>query len=227
MFPLLSTLISAALIYGDPAASIESEQQPTASRADTSMPGPLEARPFQLPVPDEGKLSNNIPVYVAANNEVPLVYVQVVFHRGEWVSNAAHPGLAEVTMDMLSEATTELDSESFSSAKKALAADIGSSAGLDGSSISLSSLKKNLNDSLALLSDVLQKPAFNEKDWEIMQKKYVQNAKADEEDPNQIASKVWNQLTYGSQYAGISAGKDDYQNRTLAEMKQWALKHLL
>ena len=77
---------------------------------------------------------------VSNNSETPLVTVQVVFNAGEW--NTENPQLANAAMDMLTEGAGEYDSAGLSAEQRRLAASLSSYAGLDGSAITLSSLKK-------------------------------------------------------------------------------------
>ena len=76
---------------------------PPAVDVRSQMPGPLEVRPFALPETQRELLSNRIPVILAENHEVPIVYVRVVINRGAYTDPADQAGLASVTMDMLND----------------------------------------------------------------------------------------------------------------------------
>ena len=196
----------------------------TPARKNTKKPAPLEAPSFQLPELSKGELSNGISVAVSENHETPLVYVKVVFHTGTWTSD--NQNVARAALDMLNEGAGDLDAMGLSAAQRKLAAEISSGASLDGASVSLSSLKKNLEESISLLSTVVQQPTFPEKDWEILQKKYVQDLKAKQEDPNQIARDVFNGLSYGWQYSGRLNSVEQIQAVDTAAMKSWYTSYL-
>ena len=184
----------------------------------------MEAPSFALPVLEEGKLSNGIPVRVSNNSETPLVTVQIVFNSGEW--NTSNPTLADATMDMLTEGAGEMDAAGLSAAQRKLAASISAYAGLDGSSITLSALKKKLDDSLALLDIVVSGPSFPEKEWSILQQNYQQQLLAEQQDPNAIAKNVFNALMYRGQYAGTMSSSDDIASITPTAMKEWYTQNI-
>ena len=197
----------------------------SSSRKNAEKPQALDAPSFQLPELTKGELSNGISVAVSENHETPLVYVKVVFHTGTWTNE--NPNLAKATLDMLNEGAGDLDSMAISAAQRKLAAEITSGASLDGASVSLSSLKKNLDQSLALLSTVVQQPTFPEKDWGILQKKYAQDLQAKQEDPNQIARDVFNGLSYGWQYGGRLNSVEQIQAVDTKAMKDWYDSYLV
>lgn len=219
-----SILLHTLIACGPKDAPVETliEAQPT--RTHTSKPEPLEAPSFALPVLEEGKLSNGIPVRVSNNSETPLVTVQIVFKGGEW--NTSNPTLANATMDMLTEGAGEMDAAGLSAAQRKLAASISANAGLDGSSITLSALKKKLDDSLALLDIVVSNPSFPEKEWSILQQNYQQQLQAEQQDPNAIAANVFNALMYGGQYAGKMGSSEEITAITPAAMKEWYTQNI-
>jgi zinc protease len=208
------------------AKDVVSEETKVSSREDAQKPSALDVTDFKLPELQKGALSNGIPVIVSQNHEVPLVYVQMVFNAGSWVSNEENPNLASATMDMLNEGAGEMDAAGISAEQQRLAASINSSASLDGSSIFLSSLRKNLNDSLGLMATISLQPTFPEKDWEILQRKYVQDLKAKQEDPSTIAVNAMNFLMYGGKYAGVRNSSEQINAVSTTAMKEWYSKYI-
>ena len=219
-----SILLHTLLACGPKDAPVETIIEAQPIRKNNTKPGPLEAPSFALPVLEEGKLSNGIPVRVSNNSETPLVTVQIVFNSGEW--NTSNPTLADATMDMLTEGAGEMDAAGLSAAQRKLAASISAYAGLDGSSITLSALKKKLDDSLALLDVVVSNPSFPEKEWSILQQNYQQQLLAEQQDPNAIAKNVFNALMYRGQYAGTISSSDDIASITPTAMKEWYTQNI-
>ncbi len=192
----------------------------------TVKPAALAPRPFQLPDIVEGTLSNNIPVAVVENHEVPLVYVKVVFEAGSWQDPAGRPGLASVTLDMLNEGADGMSAEELSSAGRRLAASLGTGSGLDGAEVSLKALKSNLEPSLELMADVILRPDFPEDDWRVMQQQRLQDLTAARQDPSRIARRAWSRLMYGDSYAGNLTTAESYSAITTDEMRDWYTAHL-
>ena len=192
----------------------------------TVKPEPLAPRAFQLPAIVEGELSNGISVAVVENHEVPLVYVKVIFEAGSWLDPVDQPGLASVTLDMLNEGAAGKSAEEISSAGRQLAATLGTGAGLDGSTVSLKSLRTNLEPSLDLMADVILRPDFPDDDWAIIQQQRIQNLDAARQDPTRIARRAWNHLMYGDTYAGNLTTADSYSAMTTDDMRQWYTANL-
>ena len=212
-------LMNSFVACGPKDAPVETAIPETPSREYSQKPAPLEAPSFTLPKLERGELSNGIPVLVSNNAETPLVTVQVVFNAGEW--NTENPQLANATMDMLTEGAGEYDSAGLSAEQRRFAASLSSYAGLDGSAITLSSLKKNLDDSLGLLDLIVSEATFPTKEWEILQRQYRQQLQASQQDPNSIAGNLFNQLMYQGQYAGRSTTMADIDSITTEQMKTW------
>jgi len=192
----------------------------------SAAPQPLAPRSFQFPDIVEGSLSNNIPVVVVENHEVPLVYVKVVYDVGSWQDPADRPGLASVTLDMLNEGAGDLSAEEISAESRRLASSLGTGSSLDGAAVSLKSLKANLAPSLALMAEVVLRPTFPEDDWGIMQQQRLQNLSAARQDPNRIARRAWSRLMYGETYAGNLTSADSYSAITTDEMRSWYTANL-
>lgn len=191
----------------------------TPTRKYSEKPTPLEAPSFTLPQLERGELSNGIPVLVSNNNETPLVTVQIVFNAGEW--NTENPQVANAAMDMLTEGAGDYDAAGLSAEQRRLAASLSSYAGLDGSTIGLSSLVKNLDESLGLLDLIVSEPTFPQKEWEILQRQYRQQLLAEQQDPNAIAGNLFSSLMYTGQYAGRSITMNDIDSITQKDMQNW------
>ena len=212
----------AFLACGPKNAPIESTVE---TRTYNQKPSPLEAPTFELPQLTAGELSNGIPVFVAENHETPLVTVQMVFGTGIW--NSSNPQLAVAALDMLTEGAGNMDSAGLSAAQRALAADIYASSNLDGSMVTLSSLKKNLSDSVALFSTVIQNPTYPDKEWGILQKQYVQEFQNKQKDPSEIVNTVFDGLMYNGQYKGRATTLADINTLNTTMLKTWHQENLV
>jgi zinc protease len=190
-------------------------------------PGPSAPRAWELPVQQEGALSNGLRVAVVENHELPLVYVQVVFNTGGWTDPVDRPGLASVSVDMLNEGAGGMSAAELSGALRKLATSLGTGAGLDGATVSMSCLRKNLEPSLDLMATVLLRPDFPKSEWELLQKQRLQDLQAAREDPRRIAVRVWDRVLYGERYAGLNPTEAAYKAMSPAEMKAWTEQHLV
>jgi zinc protease len=193
----------------------------------TTRPAPLARRTFALPEPQEATLSNGLRVVLVENHEVPLVYVNLVTDQGEWTDPDARPGLASVTMDMLNEGAGKRDAAAISKDLRKIGASLGSSAGLDGAGVSVSSMKKNLEPALDIMADVVRRPTFPRKDWDLMKKKRLAELTEARQDPGSMAHRAWSHLLYGDTYAGRLSTEAGYDAITTRDMKSWWQQHLV
>ena len=205
-------------------------KQPTTTPADSqttdqswrkTTPEPLAERPFVVPEPVSGTLSNGIQVVMVENHEVPLVYVRLTLNVGGFMDPADRPGLASVTMDMLNEGANGQSAAEISAALAQLGSSLGSSAGSDGAQVALTTLSSKLEPSLDLMTHVALQPDFPADDWELMQSKLLQDLEAQKKDPNSINSRAWSKLLYGEQYLGHHPTSDGYTDMTTEDMKSW------
>ena len=173
-----------------------------------------------------GELSNGVKVVVVENHEVPLVYIRVALDSGSWTDPADRPGLADATLDMLNEGAGGLTTDEISQRLRALAAELGTGAGLDGAVVSLKALKQNLAPSLDVLSTVVLTPDFPASEWEVIQAQYIQDLNAVSQDPRRISGRVWRQLMYGEEYSGHLNTVASFEAMTTREMRRWHEDHV-
>lgn len=189
-------------------------------------PAPLTPRPFAIPDAERGTLSNGLPVLVVHNPEVPLFYVTLAFRDGAWTDPADRPGLAAAAMDLLNEGAGDLSAEALSLELKRLATELGTSAGPDGATITISGLKKNLEPSLDLLALVLTDPTMSGSEWELLRKQRLADLQTELEDPNAIARRVFWRVMMGQSYLGNLPTEQSLKAMTVEELRGWASSHL-
>ena len=185
----------------------------------STIPAPLPARPFVIPTPSKATLSNGIPVIVVENHETPLVYARIVFRAG--AASDPRPGLAYATLDMMNEGAGDMTAEELSAAMKKLATNLGASARMDASDVGMSCLKVNLGASLDLMATVVKDPTFPKSEWSIVQQQLLQDLESARDDPNSVADRVFDAVTWSGGYIGNLPTAKDYNALTVADMKKW------
>src|SRR5690606_3252157 len=144
------------------------------SRASVAAPDDYPTEPPQLGAPDplrvppvvERRLSNGLRVLVVEHRELPLVTATLAVRTGSEADPADRAGLATLAADLLDEGTSSRSALEIAEQAALLGASIWTSAGWDASTISLRGNTATLDSSLALLSDVLMRPAFPEAELE-------------------------------------------------------------
>ena len=189
-------------------------------------PGPLEPRPFQLPEAKTATLSNGLEVLLVENHEVPLVYVNVVVRSGSATDYEGLEGLASVTLAMMDEGAADRSAEELSKAARKLGANVSTFAATDYAGTGLQVLGRNLEPGLDLLADVTLRPTFPTEDWEILQKRRVQDLAAAKSDPNRVAARVFYRAMHGDAYDGRLTSEDSYKAITPEQMRSWHSTHI-
>ena len=216
IFPLITLLAC-----GPKSPPATMEMPPTPSRINAERPAPLVKKPFLVPDLKQSKLSNDLPVFVQQNMEVPLVRVWITFDAGGWTDPNDQIGLSTTTMDMLDEGSTDLTGGELSAALRDLGSNLSIQNSPDGATIQIQTLKKNLPQTLDLLHTVMMKPTFSEDIWERKRGEYLQRLAQQHNDAKSISRNVWGTLVYGKQYTGRLQKEEHLSSINVKSMKGW------
>lgn len=155
---------------------------------------------LQFPELQRATLSNGIKVVLAERHATPVVQFSMEFNGGFSADQGRKLGTSSFTMAMLDEGAGALDALAFSEAADRLGADIGAGASLDSASVSLSALKEKLEPSLALFTDVIRRPRFDDKDIERVRQTWLAGIKQEKSRPNSIALRLLPPLLFGADH---------------------------
>jgi len=104
-------------------------------------------------------------------------------------------------MNMLDEGTKERDALEISGDLAQLGSDLRTGAGLDNSSVSLTTLKENLDKSLDIYSDVILHPAFPEKEFKRLKNQQIASIRQEKSSPQGLGFRVLPKLLFGEGHA--------------------------
>ncbi|WP_341502314.1 pitrilysin family protein [Gallaecimonas sp. GXIMD4217] len=155
---------------------------------------------LDLPELTSFTLSNGLEVAVAERHDTPNVEMQLVFDAGYAADQGAKPGTASFAMAMLAEGTKNMTSVELSEAMQKLGTNWGSNASLDNATLSLDSLTANLDQSLALFSDVLQNPAFDQEEMDKLRSRWLEGIRKEKARPMSMALRVLPPLLFGEEH---------------------------
>ncbi len=150
----------------DTSPSIATDRAPGPGVDWSRMPGPSPARPFQTPRFVRKTLSNGIDVWFASWKTLPLVSVELVVPSGTADDPAGKSGLATLMASLLDKGTTRLTATELDEALETLGVTLGTESSTDNTSISWSTIARNLQPSLKIVAEVLASPRFDPKDFE-------------------------------------------------------------
>ena len=133
-------------------------------------------------------------------SELPLIQVQLVFRTGSASEPLDRNGLADLTTDMLLSGTSKRDKFEFSDELEALGTDLSTWTSDDYTVVSMVTLRKHLDASMALLSEAVTQPTFPEDELSREKKRRVLNLEREKENPNQTVVKITRRIVYGADH---------------------------
>ena len=212
----------------DPSVAASYEKTPTTF--DRSVEPPYGPSPeVTVPAVWESKLSNGLRVYGIQNAEVPLVQFEIVMDGGMLLEDINKVGVSNLMARMMTQGTAKRTPQELEEAIQQLGASINVFGDTESVTVSVSTLAKNYDATLALVEEILLEPRWDAKEFDLIKQSTVSQIRQLEGEPNAIAQNKYNELIYG---------KDDIRSRnplgtiesvgaiTLDDLKAYYAKNL-
>ena len=155
----------------------------------------------KFPTLERDTLSNGLKIVLAERRSIPLVRFDLLLDAGFAADQFAQPGTASLAMSMLDEGTATRTALQISDRLADLGATLGAASRLDVSSVSLETLREQLDPALALYADVILHPAFPKADFERLRKQRLVQIQREKADPIGMALRVLPRVIYGDGHA--------------------------
>ncbi|USU11022.1 insulinase family protein [Sphingomonadaceae bacterium OTU29THOMA1] len=176
--------------------------------------GPLPAvgalTGLTFPAVQRTRLNNGIEVVYAQRTAVPVTQAVLSFDAGTAADVAGKLGTQGLTLAMLDEGTTSLNSIQLAEAKERLGAEIGTGSSLDRTTMSMQVPSANLMPALTLFADIARNPAFDEAELARVKTQTLAGIQQELTNPMGLIGRVVPQVTYGPEfpYAKAQGGGD-------------------
>lgn len=181
-------------------ASANATYEKTPSSFDRSKEPPYGPAPqVKVPMVWESKLTNGMRVYGIQNTEVPLVQFEIVVDGGLLLEDINKVGVANLMARMLTQGTARKTPQELEEAIEQLGARISVNAGNEDIRISVNTLSRNYQQTLALVEEILLEPRWDEKEFGLLKQSTISQIRQAEANPNAIALNNFSQLIYGKQ----------------------------
>lgn len=212
----------------DPSAKATYERTP--STFDRSVEPPYGSAP-EVKVPEiwESKLSNGMRVLGIQNTEVPLVQFEIVIDGGLLMDDINKVGVANLTARMMTQGTRTKTPQELEEAIQQLGATINVNAGTEDIRISVNTLAKNYDATLALVEEILLEPRWDAKEFGLIKQSTVSQIRQQQANPNAIAQNNYNLLIYGKdniRSRSILGTIDSVNSITLDDLKAYYTNNL-
>ncbi len=193
------------------------------------MPKAGKVPEIKVPVIWKASLANGVKIIGTTTSEMPIVRINISINAQ--VLNAhdsSKAGLPGLTALMMGDATKHYSNEQFGDQLDQLGSKITLSSMDESIIISVSSLTKNLDQTLALLQERLLRPMFTQQALERRKKQRIQSLEALKTQPTAIAYRVFKKLLYGNnnlRINGFTGSEKTITNISLADVQNYYQHH--
>jgi len=175
---------------------------PAVDRSRLPATGP--ARPFPFPAIEKSTLPNGLRIWTVRHTQVPLVAFTLLIRRGASADPVGKEGLAAVTADMLDEGSGDRSAIEMHEALARLGAQFDTDIGSDATVASVTVLSRFADRALALLSDIVVRPAIREADFSRVRQLRLHRLTQMRDMPGAVADRAFLRLVYGANPYGHS-----------------------
>ncbi|MGY1408036.1 M16 family metallopeptidase [Luteimonas sp. A611] len=197
--------------FDPPAPDPKYRTTPAAVDRSLGVPQTTSFPELKFPTLQRASLGNGTQVVLAERHDIPVVQFSYEFHGGYSSDPAGREGVADFAMDLLDEGATGIGSLDFANRAEALGASLGAGASQDGGNAWLSALKENLDPSLALFADMVQRPNYDQAEIDRIQATWIAGIRQQKAQPAGMAMRVLPALLYGAghPYGAPGSGTED------------------
>ena len=169
------------------------------------------------PVGTRTVLDNGAVLLVAERPGVPMVVMNMFIKTGSTADPIGKAGVASLTAELLTRGTQQYTAEALAEALDFLGTSLSISADYETTSVSLTTLTKNLDASFALLAEVLLRPTFPGDEFKRKRTETLGGLQSQEENPGWVSGKAFQEKLYASHPFGRLV---EGQASTLANINQ-------
>ncbi len=177
-----------------------------------------------LPTVWENSFPNGLKLLGITQNELPLVQLSIVVKGGAMLVAPEKAGVANLFGRLFREGTASKTPLEFEDALKMLGSSVTVGVSGDNVTVNVSTLKKNLDATIALVNEMLLTPRFDSKEFDRIKQQTSELINRGNSSPPNISAKVFDKLMYGSStIAGypIAGTKETVSALTLEDVKSF------
>jgi zinc protease len=163
----------------------------------TVIPSPGENPSIKVPDIYRVEIKNGVKVLGAVNDEVPTTTIQLRIPAGQTREGIDKLGVASITASMLEENTLKSTSEELSNQLQKLGSSVSFSAGDKFTTLSIRTLSKNIDPTLAIAMERLTSPKFDAADFERLKKQQIEGLKNAKKNAGSMATEIFSKLVFG------------------------------
>jgi zinc protease len=159
----------------------------------TDGPDPM----LNLPVVWQGKLENGLKIYGVENDELPLIQYNIVLKGGHYLDALDKSGTSYMVAELMMEGTKNKTPLELEEEIEKLGAYISISASATDITISVNTLERTYDKSLALVEEILLEPRWDSEEFEMSKTRLKNRLIRAKADPNTLVRDEFMKLVYG------------------------------
>lgn len=160
-------------------------------------PRPLASRPVAFPPYQLKTLPNGLQVLAIPWHEQPSVSVRLIIKAGAAQDPVDKPGVASMVSALLNQGTTMKSAEGIANLVESAGGVLGVGAGNELSFVNAGVIKDRIDSVMGLASEVVQQPAFDQKEIDRQKQQTISGMQVSYDDPEFVAGVVFDRLIYG------------------------------
>ena len=179
-------------------------------------PAPLTPAPF--PPFNESVLPNGLRLLVVESHKQPIVSLSLNFAAGSTTDPSGKEGLAEMVAGLLTKGAGNRGAEQVAEVIESAGGSLSASVSADFLSINSTVLTSSLPLAFELIGDAVLRPAFPEKELELLRTQTLSALQVSLTQPDAIADRAFRRAVYGGHPYGRSAGPASVRALTRADI---------
>jgi zinc protease len=160
-------------------------------------PEPLPARRVPFPPYEIRTLPNGMQVVAVLHHEQPVVTMRLLVRAGAAQDPANKSGLAYLTAHLLDQGTATRSAQQIAQLIDDIGGAMATGSGADLSFANVMVMKDSFETGMQLLADVVHHPSFAPEEIERQKTQVISSLRVNAEDPDSIASEVFDRLVFG------------------------------
>jgi zinc protease len=182
--------------------SFDASQQSTYTKTPSTFDRSVEPNYGKTPILSvpkvwEEQLNNGLQVYGIKNAEVPLVQLNIDIAGGLLFDDAEKVGVANLVAELMNKGTKNKTPTQLEEAIKKLGATINVYATQESIKITASTLARNHQATVDLITEMIVEPRWDEKEFSLTKQDIISRIKQQQTNPRQLANNQMNKLLYG------------------------------
>lgn len=210
--------------------SVAATYERSPSSFDRSIEPEYGAAPtLEVPSVYQDKLDSGLKVLGIEDNEIPLVQLQLDVKGGMLFEEIEKTGVSNMLAQLMNKGTMNRTPAQLEEAIEQLGASISVRASDESLSVNASSLSRNYNKVMSLVSEILLEPRWDKDEFELLKKQTISRIQQQKASPRAIASNEFDKLIFGKDHilAQNNLGTEkSVANITLEDLKDYYTKYI-